>query len=150
MHHYLGCGLDNIHLRNGYDLRRTKSGTEVVWIDDVVGLHRTIAKCICDLTCPLAPREFKFLRKELDLSQRQVADRLEVDEKTVYLWERGELPIISAADVLLRELTRAAPSEDQASSWCTLVSFECDEPSNVMISAIKRVHPSRAPMRSDV
>lgn len=106
MYQYLGCGLDNIHLRNGYEMRRTESGSEVVWIDDVKGLHRAIAQCVCDLARPLSAKEFKFLRKELDLSQRQVATMLCIDEQTVSLWERGNSPINPAAEMLLRLLMK--------------------------------------------
>jgi putative transcriptional regulator len=103
---YLGCGLDNIHLRNGYEFRQTQSGTELVWIDDVKGLHRAIAQQVSDLPRPLTPKEFKFLRKELDLSQRQVTAMMRVDEQIVSLSERGNSPINPAAEMLLRVLMK--------------------------------------------
>ena len=103
---YLGSGLDNVYLRNGYEFRQTDSGLEVVCIDDVMGLHRAIARSVCDLRRPPAPKEFKFLRKELDLSQRQAATMLGVDEQTVSLWERGNSPLNPAAEMLLRVLMK--------------------------------------------
>jgi DNA-binding transcriptional regulator YiaG len=106
MYQYVGCGLDNVQLRNGYEVRRTTSGTEVVHIDDVAGLHRALAQWVCDLSRPLTPKEFKFLRKELDMSQRQVAMMAGVDEQTVSLWERGQSPINQAAERLLRVLMK--------------------------------------------
>ena len=106
MHQYLGSGLDNIHLRNGYEVRQTASGAEVVAIDDIKGLHRVIAQSICDLARPLAAKEFKFLRKELDMSQRQVAAMVGVEEQTVSLWERGNTAINPAAEMLVRVLMR--------------------------------------------
>lgn len=105
MYKYLGCGLDNILLRNGYELRKTASGVDVVAIQDVPGLHRAIAENLCDVTRPLTSKEFKFLRKELDMSQRQVALLARVEEQTVSLWERGS-PINSASEMLLRSLMK--------------------------------------------
>lgn len=105
MYKYLGCGLDNILLRNGYELRKTASGVDVVAIQDVAGLHRAIAKNLCDVTRPLTSKEFRFLRKELDMSQRQVALLARVEEQTVSLWERGS-PINSASEMLLRSLMK--------------------------------------------
>lgn len=105
MYKYLGCGLDNILLRNGHELRKTASGVDVVAIQDVAGLHRAIAKNLCDVTRPLTSKEFRFLRKELDMSQRQVALLARVEEQTVSLWERGS-PINSASEMLLRSLMK--------------------------------------------
>ena len=105
MYRYLGCGLDNILLRNGYELRKTASGVDVVAIQDVAGLHRVIALNVCERTRPLTSKEFRFIRKELDMSQRQVALLMGVEEQTVSLWERGS-PINAASDMLLRSLMK--------------------------------------------
>lgn len=109
MYKYLGCGLDNILLRNGYELRKTASGVNVVAIQDVAGLHSAIAQNLCDVTRPLTSKEFKFLRKELDMSQRQVALLARVEEQTVSLWERGS-SINSASEMLLRSLMKESLS----------------------------------------
>jgi DNA-binding transcriptional regulator YiaG len=101
MYQYLGCGLDNTHLCNGYEVRRTASGKEVVWIDDVKGLHRAIARHLCDADRPLEANEFKFLRKEMEMSQGQAASMMGVEEQTVSVWERGGT-INPAAENLLR------------------------------------------------
>lgn len=106
MYQYLGAGLDNVRLRNGYRLERTEAGTEVVRIDDVAGLHRALALWVCDLSRPITNKEFKFLRKELDMSQRQVAALVGVEEQTVSLWERGENAAQPAAERLLRALMK--------------------------------------------
>lgn len=102
MYRYLGCGLDNVVLRNGFEIDQTESGAEVVRISNVEGLHHAIAKSLCELVRPLTASEFKFLRKELDMSQRQVAAMAGVTEQTVSLWERGNSEINDAAERLLR------------------------------------------------
>lgn len=106
MYRYLGCGLDNIQLRNGYEFVTSASGLEVVAIQDVEGLHRVIAENICDKEGPLSAKEFRFLRKELDMSQRTVAQFVGVEEQTVSLWERDVTAINPASERLLRSLMK--------------------------------------------
>lgn len=106
MYRYLGCGLDNVMLRNGYETRRTASGVEVIAIHGVEGLHRAIALNLCEVLRPLTAKEFRFLRKELDMSQRQIANMADVTEQTVSLWERGSVEINSSAERLLRVLVK--------------------------------------------
>ena len=68
-HHYLESGLDNILLLNGFEVRPTPYG-EAVFIQDVDGLHRSIAKYLVEKPTNLTGKEFRFLRIELDLSQQ--------------------------------------------------------------------------------
>ena len=70
------------------------------------GLHKAIATDLVNQDARLSGKEFRFLRKELGLSQRALAQWLEVDEQTVANAEksRGKRPISKSADVLLRAL----------------------------------------------
>lgn len=106
MYRYLGCGLDNVHLRNGYEVQTTASGQEVIAITDIPGLHRAIAENLCDAPRALTPQEFRFIRKELDMSQRQVALLVNMEEQTVSNWERGNTQVNTAAEFLLRSLMK--------------------------------------------
>lgn len=99
---YTGCGLDNVFLLDGYRMSTLQSGASVVVIDDLPGLHTAIAMAIVSSPAPLDAKTFKFLRKEQDCSQRQLASLLGVDEQTVSLWERARQPIPKYADILLR------------------------------------------------
>ena len=45
--HYQSCGLDNVWLRNGFQIKQTAYG-ETVAIADVTGLHNTIGLFITD------------------------------------------------------------------------------------------------------
>ena len=103
---YQGCGLDNVYLRNGYRETESAIGEKGIFIDDVEGLHRAIAMVIIDSGASLDAKTFKFLRKELDFSQRQVAAFLGVEEQTVSLWERARAPIPQSADIFLRSLAK--------------------------------------------
>ena len=103
---YQGCGLDNVYLRNGYRETVSAAGEKGVFIEDIEGLHKVIAIVIVDDTSPLDAKTFRFLRKELDMSQRKFGEYMDVEEQTVSLWERARKPIPHAADVLLRTLTK--------------------------------------------
>lgn len=104
-HRYQGSGLDEIWLLNGYQSRPSPHG-ETVAIEHLAGLHTAIAMHIATSSTPLDPKQFRFLRKELDVSQRHLANLFGIDEQTVSLWERGQLPVPRYADVLLRGLAR--------------------------------------------
>lgn len=106
LYRYRGCGLDNVYLQNGYKKIELRSGEEAVTIEDIEGLHCAIALAVVDGGSALDAQTFKFLRKELDMSQRQVAGMLDVEEQTVSLWERARSPVPQHADLLLRALAK--------------------------------------------
>ena len=103
---YYGCGLDNVWLRNGYRMARTESGKETLFIENVSELHHALAGWVCDLPRPLAPKEFKFLRVMLGLTQRQLGELVHVEEQTVGTWERGKHPISEFGDFAVRALMK--------------------------------------------
>lgn len=91
MYHYTEAGLQNVWLENGYHVKKTKYG-KAVSIEDAGGLNRAIGR---KLACKsyLTGAEFRFLRKEMDLSQHRLADLLGTSEQTLALWEkRGKIP----------------------------------------------------------
>ncbi len=103
MYHYKECGLDNIWLRNGYTLHETPYG-EGVSIDDIDGLHTSIGKAIAEASTPLTPAEFRFLRDELDLSQKRLGALWDKGEQTVANYEKEVSPIPRVYDRNLRGL----------------------------------------------
>ncbi|MEO1657514.1 MAG: transcriptional regulator [Pseudomonadota bacterium] len=103
LHHYKACGLDNVWLVNGFEVRNTTYGETVSYFD-IDGLHSVIGKTIAKDTSPLSPKEFRFLRREMDLTQKSVAAIFEVAELTVGRWERGTTNIPGAAAAALRML----------------------------------------------
>lgn len=100
---YRGCGLPNIYLSNGYTEIGTPYGKSVS-IDDVEGLHRAIGMEIVNKEPTLSGPEFRFLRKELQLSQDKLGGLLGRNSQTIALWEKekGDLP--KMADMLLRAI----------------------------------------------
>lgn len=101
LYHYTRCGLDYVYLSNGYRLHETSHGRGVA-IEDVDGLHRSIAADIVRHRAQLQGQDVRFLRKEMDLSQQGLAILMGVDAQTVARWEKGRTTIPGPADRLLR------------------------------------------------
>ena len=99
MYHYIESGLRNVWLTNGYTVKKTPYG-EAVSIQDVEGLHRLIGTIIAKRPKLTGP-ELRFIRKELGMSQKGLADFVGATEQTVSLWERGRA-VPMAADRLIK------------------------------------------------
>jgi putative transcriptional regulator len=103
MYHYKESGLGNIKLLNGYKLHDTPYGKSVT-IADIKGLHKQIGTALINKQGLLTNEEVRFLRTELGLSQKALAQTLSVAEITVRGWESGKAKISGPADRLLRVL----------------------------------------------
>ena len=100
---YQGCGLPNIYLSNGFNEVETPYGKSVS-IDDLEGLHRAIGMEIVNKEPTLSGLEFRFLRKELELSQDKLGNLLGRDAQTIALWEKEKIELPKMADMLLRAI----------------------------------------------
>jgi DNA-binding transcriptional regulator YiaG len=105
MYHYTESGLRNVWLVNGYALRKTPYGQGVA-IENLDGLHRAIARQIVRLPRPLTGAEFRFLRKQLELSQAGLADYLGCNVQALARWEKAKSRTPKPAERLLRALYR--------------------------------------------
>ena len=101
MYHYTESGLENIWLVNGYDEYDTLEG-KGVGIHDIDGLHHVIAQGIIDKPAPLTGKEFRFLRLELDLSQKAVGDLMDKSDQMVAKWEKEKNDVPVLADAAMR------------------------------------------------
>lgn len=102
MYHYTDSGLSNVWLINGYRTISSPYGKATA-IDDVEGLHRSIGRKIALEKPHLSGREFRFLRKELGLSQAALAKWFGNTEQAVAKWEKGARPP-AWADRVLRQV----------------------------------------------
>ena len=104
--HFRECGLDNVWLLDGYIIHDTPYGEGVSFVDSA-GLHRRIATVIVENAPPMNGAEFRFLREQLDLGQRELALKIGATEQTLRLWEKHrDEPVPGTADRLLRALYR--------------------------------------------
>lgn len=105
LYHYQGCGLENVWLRNGYEIRETPYGRAVA-IENLSGLHKAIALAVVNKRAPLTGEEVRFLRTELDIPQRGLGEWLGKSDQAVALWEKGRQPVPEGVDYLLRHIYR--------------------------------------------
>ncbi|ENK4556612.1 helix-turn-helix domain-containing protein [Yersinia enterocolitica] len=103
MYHYTESGLTTVWLANGYHYD-VINGEQFTSIDDVDGLHRLIGKILVNRCKPLVADEIRFIRVEMNMSQKVLATLLGVDIQTVARWEKGQTSLPRTADVALRAL----------------------------------------------
>jgi transcriptional regulator with XRE-family HTH domain len=87
--HYTACGIDNIVLLNGFTYERGGRG-RVVKIKDQEGLHRAIGELLIRQKNALSGRELRYLRHEMGLSQRHLAECLGESEQSVARREKSK------------------------------------------------------------
>src|SRR5258706_12534233 len=103
MYHYTESGLRGVWLANGVREVKTPYGPATS-IENVEGLHRAIARKLAAEKPHLSGAEFRFLRKELALTQEALAELVATDAQTIALWERGKKRVPVGADRLIRHL----------------------------------------------
>lgn len=103
-YHYQESGLDNVYLDNGYTVHETPYGKGVS-IQDTKGLHRAIGRWLVNLPKRLNGAELRFLRLEMNLSQKHLAGLIGSEEQNVRRWEKArKRPIPGMADRMVRVL----------------------------------------------
>jgi DNA-binding transcriptional regulator YiaG len=103
-YHYTESGLDNVWLENGFEVDNHPHYGELVSFTNVRGLHAAIGHWLVNQPRTLTGREFRFLRTELDISQRCLGELLGVTEQAVAKWEKArDKPVVNkTAERLLR------------------------------------------------
>lgn len=99
--HYTSCGLDDVYLMSGYERVQTDHGPGLT-IKNMGDLHRAIGLHLVQEKKALCGKEVRFLRKQMDLTQDELGDILNVSGQSVARWEKGETEIPGPADLLIR------------------------------------------------
>src|SRR5271170_3535240 len=117
-HHYKESGLDNVYLENGYKAIETPYGTGMA-IQDTEGLHKAIGLWLVGQPVPLNGAELRFLRMEMESTQRDLAGILGAKEQTLRIWEKGRgKPIPGPVDRLLRAIySEFATGDGSVRAW---------------------------------
>lgn len=79
----------------------------------------------------LSGKEIRFLRKAIELSAKEMSDRLQVSPETISRWENDKLPINPASEKLLRVMACA-----QLAKRAPLISCDLEEITSMQIKAI--------------
>ena len=101
-YHYTECGLNNIHLINGFKINKLQDGNEEIFIQDINGLHRAIGNSLIFKAGLLSGDEIKFIRTTLDFSQKTLASLLGLDYQSILAYEKNKTSISKTADHFLR------------------------------------------------
>lgn len=123
--HYTACGLDDIYLVNGFT-RETIDGEQYTTIEDMDNLWKAIARYVITEKKVLAPKEIKYLRGQMGLTQAELGAFLRVTDQTVARWEKGKGDAIPGpADSMIRVLylscERAQPEGGKALDKLTVM-----------------------------
>ncbi len=102
-YHYTMCGLDDVYLLNGFTPKETSYGSGVT-VSDVEGLHRAIGFLLVNERKTLSPKELRFLRKEMNLTQAELGLKIGQSDQQVARWEKGENEVPGPAERLIRIL----------------------------------------------
>jgi len=109
-YHYRTSGLDDVYLLNGFDV--IDYGDEkAVAIHDIDGLHQVISCALVHQEARLTGREFRFLRIEMDLSQKAFGVWFGLTDQTVALWEKKNR-VPQWADAIIRMVFVESLGED--------------------------------------
>lgn len=100
-YHYKQCGLDNVYLLNGFTWE-TVDGERAVTVSNIDGLRKAIGRSLVLEQKTLSPKELRFLRREMGLTQEELGQKLRLSGQQVARWEKGECEIGGAAEALLR------------------------------------------------
>ena len=105
-YHYTECGLDNVYLYNIPVVTDVK-GEDVVCIKKINKLHKVIAEAIINKKGMINPKEIRFLRTLLAMTQGDFSNVLGKEAQAVGRWERGEINHDNTTDLLIRAVVRA-------------------------------------------
>ncbi|BDW99951.1 helix-turn-helix domain-containing protein [Maricaulis maris] len=98
---YDECGLDNVILED-FPVQMDEAGDEVITIPNVNVLHQVLVSAVAHKEGGLNPKEIRFLRSEMGMSQAELAKLIGRDGQTIGRWERGETNIDQTAEIVLR------------------------------------------------
>jgi putative transcriptional regulator len=101
---YTESGLDNVWLENGFKIETHPNYGDLISIVNPRGLHEAIGRWLIGQPRTLTGAEFRFLRNELDMSQRTLGEVLGTTEQAIAKWEKArDKPVANkAAERLLR------------------------------------------------
>lgn len=127
MYHYTLCGLSYIYLKNGYEITQ-EDGEEYISFHELKDLHRLIGKDIINQAKPMTGEQAKYLRVEMNCSQKQIGNLLGLDAQTVARWEKNTLAAVDrTVDTSLRALYAESIDEESKTGFFLRLLADTDE-----------------------
>ena len=103
LYYYKECGLDNVWIKDGVEYHDTPYGRGIS-IHKQANLHKAIGLDIAKSLYNMRPQELRFLRIEMELSQKNLGALIGVDAQTIARWEKGETEISGPAELIIKSL----------------------------------------------
>ena len=100
-HRMTGVGLSNVYLRNGFTVSDS-DGDETISYENLTGLYFEISRAIASTPFTMRAEEFRFMRKQLQMSQADIAVLFDKSDQAIAKWEKGLLPVPKAESTLLK------------------------------------------------
>jgi len=100
---YTGCGLDDIWLISGYTVEE-HDGEQAVTIRNLEGLHKAIGESLIQRKKILSSKEVRFLRRQIGITQSEMARLVGCDAQQIARYEKGENKMPGPTDRLVRML----------------------------------------------
>jgi hypothetical protein len=98
--HYTASGLDYVYLANGFSIEDDPDYGRIVTIDAPDDLHKAIGLHVVQ-SPKLTGAEFRFLRKQMRMTQKDLAERFGTDVQTIANYEKGK-KIPATSEQLMR------------------------------------------------
>jgi len=103
-YHYTECGLDNVYLHGIIQYKCTKCKAGGPEIPNIEELHLLIGSMVICKRIPLTAQEIRYLRKELEVKSKEMAELLSVTPQEYSKWENAKDIISRHYDKSLRML----------------------------------------------
>ncbi len=122
VYRYMESGLDNVFIE-GVSFVTDDAGEACITVPNINGLHKAIATGIVRQKAGMTGREMRFLRTEIGLTQAELAVIVHREALAISRWERGEVPIDSNAEALIRlfaaqKLELESIDVKDVAGWC--------------------------------
>lgn len=101
-YHYTESGLNNVYLHGVVQYRCLSCGEMWSEIPKIKALHLFIARTIICKQAALVGDEVRFLRKELAMKGKEMAEALVIEPETFSRWENGKQAVAPYHDRQLR------------------------------------------------
>ena len=99
-----GVGLPNIYLLNGVTIENDPHHGPLISIMHMKGLLRAIGLHIIEKPNPMTGAELRFLRKQMQLTQSDLAKRMRLSDQTIANYEKENTKALGPADPHMRFL----------------------------------------------